>query len=219
MRQSGFAFGPFRLLLPQRLLLEGEQPVHLGSRALDILIALVERPGELVNKRELMARVWPNMVVVEGNLTVHVAMLRRAIRDGQTGNRYLINIPGQGYRFVAHVALLDDTDPIPQVPKSSADGLGLPARTMRPHSADDASRVEGSLRVLSAVASALGLEIWTSNTFADLNENQIRQLLEHRAHVVAATGFAGVAAPNSADAGGGNSNRTDIAQAAADISR
>jgi DNA-binding response OmpR family regulator len=57
------AFGPFRLLPTRRLLLHGDQPVRLGSRALEILIALVERPGELVGKNELMARVWPRMFV------------------------------------------------------------------------------------------------------------------------------------------------------------
>ncbi len=56
---SAISFGPFRLLSAQRLLLEGDRPVRLGSRALDILIALAERPGELVSKRELMAAVWP----------------------------------------------------------------------------------------------------------------------------------------------------------------
>ena len=103
-----FSFGPFRLLPTQRLLLEDDQPVRLGSRALDILLALVERPGQLVSKRELMARVWPDLVVVEANLTVHVAALRRALRDGRARNRYLINIPGQGYCFVAPVIVMDD---------------------------------------------------------------------------------------------------------------
>jgi DNA-binding winged helix-turn-helix (wHTH) protein len=101
-------FGPFRLLAGQRLLLEGDRPVRLGSRAMDILIALAERPGELVSKRGLMAAVWPETTVVEANLTVHVAALRRAISDGQGGNRYIVNIPGRGYRFVAPVTFVED---------------------------------------------------------------------------------------------------------------
>ena len=97
-----FSFGAFRLLPTQRLLLSGDEPVRLGSRALDILIVLVERAGELVSKDELMARVWPNTFVVPANLTVHVATLRRALRgDG----RYFVNIPGRGYFFVAPVVL------------------------------------------------------------------------------------------------------------------
>jgi len=103
-----FSFGPFHLLPTQRLLLEDEKPLRLGSRALDILIALVERPGELVSKRELIARVWPDTVVVEANLTVHVAALRRALGDGHDGNRYLVNVPGRGYCFVAPVEIREE---------------------------------------------------------------------------------------------------------------
>ena len=106
-----FSFGPFRLLPTQRLLLEDGKPLRLGSRALDILIALVERPGELVSKRELIARVWPDTVVIEANLTVHVAALRRVLGDVHGGNRYLVNIPGRGYRFVAPVEVLEEPTP------------------------------------------------------------------------------------------------------------
>jgi len=100
---SEIAFGPFRLLPTQFLLLEGDKSVPLGSRALEILIALLERPGELVTKQELMDRVWPNVFVEPANLTVHISALRRALRDGRDGNRFIINIPGRGYRFVASI--------------------------------------------------------------------------------------------------------------------
>ena len=97
-------FGPFRLLPTQFLLLEGDEPVSLGSRALEILIAFLERPGELISKQDLMARVWPNVIVGPANLTVHISALRRTLRDGRDGNRFIINIPGRGYKFVAPVA-------------------------------------------------------------------------------------------------------------------
>jgi DNA-binding winged helix-turn-helix (wHTH) protein len=97
------SFGPFRLLPAQFLLLECDKPVPLGSRALEILIVLLERPGELVSKQELMARVWPNLFVEPANLTVHMSALRRALRDGRDGNRFIINIPGRGYIFVASI--------------------------------------------------------------------------------------------------------------------
>jgi len=86
------------------MLLEAGKPVRLGSRALEILAALVERSGEMVSKRELVARVWPNTVVEEANLKVHIAALRKALGDGRDGNRYLVNVPGRGYKFVAPVA-------------------------------------------------------------------------------------------------------------------
>ena len=92
-------------LFVQFLLLEGDKPVHLGSRALEILIVLLERPGELVSKQELMGRVWPNISVEPANLTVHMSALRRALRDGRDGNRFIINVPGRGYSFVASVEL------------------------------------------------------------------------------------------------------------------
>jgi len=79
----------------QRLLLHGDFAVPLGSRALDILIALVGRSGELLSKNELMGRVWPNTFVEPANLTVHVAALRRVLGDGRDGARYIVNIPGR----------------------------------------------------------------------------------------------------------------------------
>jgi len=102
---GAMSFGPFRLFPARRLLLHVDNVVPLGSRALDILIALVERSGELLTKNELMARVWPSTFVEPANLTVHVAALRRALGDGRDGNRYIVNIPGRGYQFVAPVRM------------------------------------------------------------------------------------------------------------------
>ncbi|MDH2386356.1 transcriptional regulator [Bradyrhizobium sp. CER78] len=97
------SFGPFCLLPTQFLLLEGGKAVPLGSRALQILIALIERRGVLVSKQDLTARVWPNLFVDPSNITVHMSALRRALRDGQNGNRFIVNIHGRGYCFVASV--------------------------------------------------------------------------------------------------------------------
>ena len=125
------SFGPFRLNSAQQLLLEGDAPVRLGARALEILVALVERAGELVSKGELMARVWPNTTVDESNLKVHVAGLRRALGDGQPGRRYLANVPGRGYRFVAPVQFADfDQPPTPQAPATPL-GHNLPVSRTR----------------------------------------------------------------------------------------
>jgi DNA-binding winged helix-turn-helix (wHTH) protein len=105
------SFGSFRLLPTQFLLLEGDEQVPVGSRALEILLVLLERPGVLVSKQELMARVWPNVFVEPANLTVHVSALRRMLRDGRDGNRFIINIPGRGYCFVASVAVVRRLEP------------------------------------------------------------------------------------------------------------
>jgi hypothetical protein len=72
------SFGPYRLLAAQRLLLEGDRPVRLGSRAFDILAALVERAGDVVGKEQLIARAWPQTFVEESNLKIQVSALRRA---------------------------------------------------------------------------------------------------------------------------------------------
>jgi DNA-binding winged helix-turn-helix (wHTH) protein len=141
--ERAICFGSFRLFPTQRLLLEGHKPLRLGSRALDILITLVERPGELVSKEELMARIWPNTFVEPANLTVHIAALRRILRDGRDGNRFLINIPGRGYRFVTPVKVAKESTPSP---RSVAVGQmrGLPAHLTWP------SDREGAVAELSS---------------------------------------------------------------------
>jgi predicted ATPase/DNA-binding winged helix-turn-helix (wHTH) protein len=96
-------FGPFELLPQQKQLLIHGKPVELGSRALDLLIMLVERAGELVTKDELIAGVWPNLFVEEGNIRVQVAAIRKVLGDDKAGTRYIANAPGRGYRFVAPV--------------------------------------------------------------------------------------------------------------------
>ncbi|MGE0722851.1 MAG: winged helix-turn-helix domain-containing protein [Alphaproteobacteria bacterium] len=105
------SFGPFRLLPARHLLLEADRPVRLGSRALAILVLLVERAGSLVSKDELIAHAWPGTFVEEGNLRVHVVALRKALGDGQAGARFIENVPGRGYRFVAATAISDGPAP------------------------------------------------------------------------------------------------------------
>lgn len=98
-----FSFGEFRLIPARQLLLRGGAPVHLGSRALTILTALVERRGELVTKDDLMAIVWPKLFVHESNLKVNMANLRRALGDTQKEPIYVATVYGRGYQFVASV--------------------------------------------------------------------------------------------------------------------
>ncbi len=100
----GVAFGPFRLFPTRHLLLEGETPVRLGSRARELLISLLDQPGQAVSKETLCARIWPNVFVEDGTLRAQVAALRKALRDGQNGRRYIANIAGRGYVFVGEVS-------------------------------------------------------------------------------------------------------------------
>jgi predicted ATPase/DNA-binding winged helix-turn-helix (wHTH) protein len=97
------SFGPFQLSPAQRTIARDGVPLALGDRALDILIVLIERAGEIVGHRELMERVWRDLVVSPGNLRVHMSALRKALGDGESGAHYIENVTGQGYCFVAAV--------------------------------------------------------------------------------------------------------------------
>lgn len=101
---SEFSFGSFRLVPSRQLLLDADKPVPIGTRALDILTTLVERAGDVVSKDELIRRAWPKVFVEEGNLRTQMAILRKALRDGAAGARYIVTVPGRGYRFVASVS-------------------------------------------------------------------------------------------------------------------
>lgn len=137
-----FAFGPFLLLPAKQLLMQSGKPVQLGSRAFEILTALVERPGDLVSKEELIKRVWPDTVVEESNLKVHIASLRRVLEDRLDGSRYVVNVSGRGYRFV--VAVSRSEPPPMSSPLSTAVRLpNLPAAL---------SRIFGRAEVIGAIA-------------------------------------------------------------------
>jgi predicted ATPase/DNA-binding winged helix-turn-helix (wHTH) protein len=96
-------FDPFELSIGERALRRDGQVLPLGDRALDILIYLADRPGEVIAKQELIDHVWSDVIVEEGSLRVHVAAIRKALGDGQFGNRYIANVKARGYSFVSTV--------------------------------------------------------------------------------------------------------------------
>lgn len=128
---QSFAFGPFNFHPARQLLVEADKPVRIGSRACDILLALVEKQGQVVSKQELLERVWPGIFVEEGNLRVHVATLRRALGDGRDGRRYISNIAGRGYLFVAPVACVNEAPPIAEHTVATEKPSSLPAPLAR----------------------------------------------------------------------------------------
>jgi predicted ATPase/DNA-binding winged helix-turn-helix (wHTH) protein len=95
------AFGPFRLFKAERLLKKGNESLPISGRALDLLIALVERSGDVLSHKELSAQVWPGVTVEEANLRVHIASVRKILGDGRDGARFIANVAGRGYCFVA----------------------------------------------------------------------------------------------------------------------
>jgi DNA-binding winged helix-turn-helix (wHTH) protein/tetratricopeptide (TPR) repeat protein len=98
-----YAFGPFRLDPQERVLLRDGRPIPLTPKAVEILLLLVEKAAHLVDKDDLMKRVWPDTFVEEGNLTKNVFVLRRALGNGDAGQEYIETVPKRGYRFVARV--------------------------------------------------------------------------------------------------------------------
>lgn len=98
-----YRFGPFRLLVGRRELLLQDMPVALGQRAIEVLLTLVRNAGQLVTKDEIMAAVWPNVIVEENNLQVHISALRKILTSAGDQQTYLSTVSGRGYRFVAPV--------------------------------------------------------------------------------------------------------------------
>jgi predicted ATPase/DNA-binding winged helix-turn-helix (wHTH) protein len=154
------SFGPYRLIPAERLLLKEGDVVDVGNRALDILVALAEAAGEVVSQSELVARAWPNVVVGEGSLRVTIAGLRKTLGDGQDGVRYISNVTGRGYCFVAQIerSAVSPTTVVPLQP--ALEGLPafrdkLPARLARMIGRDGAvealSKLLASRRFVSVV--------------------------------------------------------------------
>jgi DNA-binding winged helix-turn-helix (wHTH) protein len=108
-RNRTLRFGQFELSGGKRMLRRDGVALPLGSRAFDILVYLAERPGEVIGKKELIDHIWPNVIVEEGSLRVHVAAIREALWDGQFGNRYIANVKGRGYTFIGSVVRIEDS--------------------------------------------------------------------------------------------------------------
>ena len=109
-------FDGYRVDFERRLLLRGEEPVQLPAKALDTLLVLIQRRGEVVTKDELMKAVWPDAFVEEGNLSQSIHVLRRTLGENVEDHRYIVTVPGRGYRFVAEVREIAEikSDPTPK---------------------------------------------------------------------------------------------------------
>jgi eukaryotic-like serine/threonine-protein kinase len=106
-----YEFGPFRLDAAQRLLLRDDCPIPLQPKAFDTLLVLVRNSEKLVLKDELLNAVWANTFVQEANLTQNIFVLRKALGDNDGGRRYIITVPGRGYRFVERVRIVPEAEP------------------------------------------------------------------------------------------------------------
>jgi predicted ATPase/DNA-binding winged helix-turn-helix (wHTH) protein len=149
-----YLFGPFTFNAAERRLVRDGITLEVGSRSLEILITLLERAGEVVDKKELLARAWPHVVVEESSLRVHLAGLRKILGDGRGGARYITNIHGRGYCFVAPVTRASasqfDTRPPAKAAQTEA------VATDRPHRLPvRLARMVGRDETLSSLGSQL----------------------------------------------------------------
>jgi len=108
-----YEFGPFQLDPPERLLLCDGQPIPMPPKAFELLVVLVERRGHLVEKDELLKAVWRGSFVEEGNLSVTVSVLRKALNDDRGLHKYIETVSKRGYRFVADVRQLGEPENLP----------------------------------------------------------------------------------------------------------
>ena len=107
---KSFSFGDFEVDGPKRLLRKHGEPVALNSKTFDLLTALIERHGEVVSKDELLAKVWPDQFVEEGNLTVQISTLRKIFGERKDEHRFIVTVPGRGYSFVADLEVQSHDD-------------------------------------------------------------------------------------------------------------
>jgi DNA-binding winged helix-turn-helix (wHTH) protein len=194
-----FCFGRFRLIARERALLKDGAPVHLGSRAFDLLLALVQRAGETVSRQDLFDLVWPDVVVAKVNLRVHVASLRKALGEGQNGNRFIVSVAGRGYCFVAEVSrfrfshkrLISPGEPPEQGHGSVAFAI---AYTLVTHFANalcfvDLAGTDDPAGVPMAVANALGCDIdpqpSLTSVLACLQDREMLLVFDNCDHVLA----------------------------------
>ena len=98
-----FEFGPYVLDTAQHVLLRGGNPVQLTPKTYDLLLILVENGGRLLLKEELMKALWPDSYVEDSNLTQQISAVRKALGESAGQDRYIVTVPGRGYRFAAEV--------------------------------------------------------------------------------------------------------------------
>ena len=102
--ESTYEFGPFLVDVERRLLLRDGEPVSLTSKCFETLLVLIERHGQVTHKDELMKRLWPDTIVEENNLTQQISMLRKALGEKACEHRYVLTVPGRGYKFIADLS-------------------------------------------------------------------------------------------------------------------
>ncbi|HVS31156.1 MAG TPA: transcriptional regulator [Thermoanaerobaculia bacterium] len=109
MDSSTFRFGPYAINRDEKLLRRAGEPVPLPLKAVETLLLLVQSPGRVVWKEDIMRAVWPDAIVEENNLTQQISLLRKALGNGAEGGQWIQTVPKRGYRFVP-----PEPEPVPE---------------------------------------------------------------------------------------------------------
>jgi len=152
--QHLYGFGPYRLDAEERVLLRDGQPITLPPKDLETLLVLVENAGHIVEKEEILEKVWPGVFIEEGNLSRRIFNLRQVLGDSPDGRNYIETIPRRGYRFVAAVQGAEAAAPRSATLPSAHPGAA--------HSGDKRMHWAWSLALLALAASAywFGRHLW-----------------------------------------------------------
>ncbi len=183
-----YAFGEFVFIPRRQLLLKNGQAVRIGCRALDLLAAFVQRPGEVLSKQELLEEAWPTTTVVEGNLKVHIAALRRALDDDAESARYIATVTGRGYRFIAPVQTGEASTALPplsvveEVQPGPLEGrlqdlIALLTQTMRSAVIDLPGEAPASSRRVLCIELTARDEAWIEGVFAQSQPIQPQRMM------------------------------------------
>ena len=162
-----YQFGPFRIDSEKELLFRGREPIPLTPKAFQILLVLLRHGSEVVNKDDLMKAVWPDSFVEEANLSRNIFLLRKALGEGPQDHRYVLTVPGRGYRLAESVQLLPisperkEIEPNATLAETAAD-LSIVAATQSRIQINVAERPRPWLIVsgVSAVVAAAALAAW-----------------------------------------------------------
>src|SRR5215475_3598098 len=112
-KSHNYEFGDFRVDTARRQLARrGGEVLPLKPKVFDTLLYLVQHPGKVLEKEELMREIWPDAFVEENNLNQNVSTLRRVLGESRGENRFIVTLPGRGYRFVADVKALAEEAPV-----------------------------------------------------------------------------------------------------------
>src|SRR5688572_30256140 len=174
-----YEFGPFRVDTVKYALTRDGEVAQLSLKAFEILLALIENRGQVLEKNELLQRVWPDTVVEENNLARNISALRKVLDEQPNGRQYILTVPGRGYRFVANVREVDGGSEDLIEPRDNGSKI-------------DASPAFHAMNGAEVAAKPAANEVPERN---EANEAKIRRIVIHKRWVIIALAAAVLAVP------------------------